>query len=63
VRISQGEVFGLGPEDVDRSRGVLRVRRQVQEINGRLYFALPKGTKTRIVGMPFSAAEELKRHV
>jgi hypothetical protein len=28
-----------------------------------LYFALPKGAKTRTVDMPSSAAEELKRHV
>ncbi|MDT0457988.1 hypothetical protein RM550_19970 [Streptomyces sp. DSM 41527] len=45
------------------SRGVLHVRRQIQAIRGRLYFALPKGAKTRTVDMPPSVAEELKRHV
>ncbi|WP_251019777.1 tyrosine-type recombinase/integrase [Streptomyces sp. ISL-11] len=38
-------------------------RRQVQAVSGRLYFALPKGAKTRIVDMPPSVAAELKRHV
>ncbi|MGN5380814.1 tyrosine-type recombinase/integrase [Streptomyces lasalocidi] len=61
--LRQGEVFGLSPEDIDYARGVLHVRRQVQAINGRLYFALPKGAKTRTVDMPSSVAEELKRHV
>lgn len=60
--LRQGEVFGLGPEDIDYARGVLHVRRQVQAINGRLYFTLPKGAKTRTVDMPASVAEELKRH-
>ncbi|MCX4406918.1 MULTISPECIES: site-specific integrase [unclassified Streptomyces] len=61
--LRQGEVFGLSPEDVDYARGVIHVRRQVQAIKGRLYFALPKGKKTRVVDMPSSVAEELKRHV
>ncbi|MEV6503115.1 MOSC N-terminal beta barrel domain-containing protein [Streptomyces prunicolor] len=61
--LRQGEVFGLSPDDIDYARGVLHVRRQVQAIKGRLYFALPKGKKTRVVDMPPSVAEELKRHV
>jgi transcriptional regulator with XRE-family HTH domain len=50
------------PEDIDYGRGVLHVRRQVQAMKGRLYFTLPKGKKTRVVDMPSSVAEELKRH-
>jgi integrase len=61
--LRQGEVFGLSPEDIDYGRGVLRVRRQVQAIKGRLYFTLPKGKKTRVVDMPPMVAEELKRHI
>lgn len=61
--LRQGEVFGLSPEDIDYARGVLHVRRQIQVIRGRLYFALPKGKKTRTVDMPTSVTEELKRHV
>ncbi|WP_409473369.1 site-specific integrase [Streptomyces sp. HC307] len=61
--LRQGEVFGLSPEDIDYARGVLHVRRQVQAVGGKLYFALPKGAKTRTVDMPSSVAEELKRHI
>ncbi|MEU9059053.1 tyrosine-type recombinase/integrase [Streptomyces sp. NPDC048430] len=61
--LRQGEVFGLSPEDVDYERGILHVRRQVQAIHGRLYFALPKGKKIRAVDLPPSVAEELKRHI
>ncbi len=50
--LRQGAVFGLSPEDIDYARGVLHVRRQIQAIGGRLYFALPKGNKTRTVDMP-----------
>ncbi|WP_328928489.1 site-specific integrase [Streptomyces sp. NBC_00190] len=57
--LRQGEVFGLSPRDIDFERGVVRVRRQVQLLSGRLYFALPKGGKTRIVDMPRSVATEL----
>ncbi|MER5439041.1 site-specific integrase [Streptomyces sp. NPDC002790] len=57
--LRQGEVFGLSPEDVDFSRGVLRVRRQVQLLHGRLYFTLPKGGKTRVVDMPQAVASAL----
>ncbi|MEN8654332.1 tyrosine-type recombinase/integrase [Streptomyces sp. 21So2-11] len=60
--LRQGEVFGLSPEDIDYARGVLHVRRQVQSVSGKLYFALPKGAKTRTVDMPPSVAEEVKRH-
>ncbi|WP_455358245.1 tyrosine-type recombinase/integrase [Streptomyces sp. SYSU K21746] len=57
--LRQGEVFDLSPEDVDFERGLIRVRRQVQLLSGRLYFTLPKGGKTRIVDMPPSVAAEL----
>ncbi|MCX5394041.1 hypothetical protein [Streptomyces sp. NBC_00094] len=60
--LRQGEVFGLSPQDIDFERGVIRVRRQVQLLNGRLYFTLPKGGKTRVVDMPRSVATELAAH-
>ncbi len=60
--LRQGEVFGLGPEDIDYGRAVIHVRRQVQILNGRKYFTLPKGGKTRVVDMPRSVADELVRH-
>ncbi|MFE0380811.1 tyrosine-type recombinase/integrase [Streptomyces inhibens] len=60
--LRQGEVFGLSPEDVDFTRGVVRVRRQVQLLRGHLHFTLPKGGKTRIVDMPPSVASALAEH-
>ncbi|MFD3724094.1 tyrosine-type recombinase/integrase [Streptomyces sp. NPDC058671] len=57
--LRQGEVFGLSPKDVDFERGIIRVRRQVQLLSGRLYFTLPKGGKTRVVDMPQSVGAEL----
>ncbi|MEU1892058.1 hypothetical protein [Streptomyces pristinaespiralis] len=50
--LRQGEVFGLSPKDIDCERGLPHVRRQVQAIHGRLYFALPKGKKIRTVDLP-----------
>ncbi|WP_234320447.1 tyrosine-type recombinase/integrase [Streptomyces sp. SBT349] len=61
--LRQGEVFGVGPEDIDWVRGILHVRRQVQPLNGRLYYALTKGGKVRTVDMPASVAAELERHI
>ncbi len=61
--LRQGEVFGLSPEDIDYGRGVLRVRRQVQAVNGRLYFALPKARRPASSTCPPVVAEALKRHV
>nr|WSY50566.1 hypothetical protein OG999_10825 [Streptomyces sp. NBC_00886] len=57
-----GEVFGLSPEGVDFARGVLRIRRQVQLLSGRLYVTLPKGGKTRVVDMPPSVAVALAQY-
>ncbi|WP_328788069.1 MULTISPECIES: tyrosine-type recombinase/integrase [unclassified Streptomyces] len=61
--LRQGEVFGLSPADIDFERGLIRVRRQVQLLYGRLYFTLPKGGKTRVVDMPPSVAAELRTHL
>ncbi|MFJ4790739.1 tyrosine-type recombinase/integrase [Streptomyces sp. NPDC088794] len=60
--LRQGEVFGLSPEDVDFRRGLMRIRRQVQLLHGRLYFTLPKGGKTRVVDMPSSVASALAEY-
>ncbi|MFJ2823931.1 tyrosine-type recombinase/integrase [Streptomyces toxytricini] len=61
--LRQGEAFGLSPADVDFERGLIRIRRQVQLLYGRLYFTLPKGGKTRVVDMPPSVATELRAHL
>ncbi|NUT28487.1 MAG: site-specific integrase, partial [Streptomyces sp.] len=60
--LRQGEVFGLSPENVDFARGILHVRRQVQLLGGRPYFALPKGGKARVVDMPPSVADALAEY-
>jgi len=62
--LRQGEVFGLGVEDIDFRRGIVEVRRQVRVFGGnRLVFGLPKGNKTRTVPLPDSVANELSGHV
>lgn len=62
--LRQGEVFGLGVEDVDFLRGTVEVRRQVKVFSGnRLVFGLPKGDKTRTVPLPDSVANELSGHL
>ncbi|MFF2652808.1 tyrosine-type recombinase/integrase [Streptomyces sp. NPDC058045] len=61
----QGEVFGLSAEDIDSENGVIHVRRQVCMIDGHLFFALPKGGKTREVdaapGVLSSISQHMKR--
>ncbi|MEU2867776.1 tyrosine-type recombinase/integrase [Streptomyces olivoreticuli] len=61
--LRQGEVFGLAEEDFDFERHVIHVRRQVQMINNRIFFKLPKGEKTRIVPMPPSVEAEARDHI
>ena len=43
LQVAAGRGLRVSPEDVDFARGVLRIRRQVQLLGGRLYFTLPKG--------------------
>ncbi|WP_436943424.1 DUF4254 domain-containing protein [Streptomyces sp. SudanB25_2051] len=50
--LRQGEVFRAEPEDIDFERGPLHARCRVQVIQGRLYFALPRGRKIRTVTCP-----------
>ncbi len=62
MRSAAGRGVRLSPDDIDYEKGVLYVRRQVQTFCGRLYFALPKGGKTRVADMPSSVACELREH-
>lgn len=59
----QGEVFGLGLEDLDFDGEVIHVRRQLKKLGGQFVFALPKNDKTRTVPMPLWVAETLKKHI
>jgi integrase len=58
----QGEIFALSPDDLDPSRPILYIRRQIKLVNHKLFFALPKGGKVREVPLPDSVAERLTAH-
>jgi integrase len=47
--LRQGEILALGPDETDFLRRVVHVRRQVKRVNGRLWFAPPKGLRERDV--------------
>jgi integrase len=57
--LRQGEMFGLSPADLDRQANVLRVVRQVQQVDNRLVFCLPKGDKEREVPLPAGVLRDL----
>jgi integrase len=57
--LRQGEMFGLSPKDIDREAMVIRVTRQVQPVNNKLVFCLPKGEKTRDVPLSDRVLAEL----
>lgn len=61
--LRQGEVFGLGLEDVDFLRRKVLVRRQVKLVKGRPIFAPPKGRKEREVPLPDVVAVALAEHL
>lgn len=61
--LRQGEIFGLGPDDIDWVSGIARIERQVKIVGGQLVFALPKGGKTREVPLPASVQAALKTHM
>jgi integrase len=50
--LRQGEIFGLAVDAVGFLQRKVLVVRQVARINGRLWFALPKGDKEREVPLP-----------
>lgn len=58
----QGEIFALSPDDLDPSRPILQVHRQIKLVRHRLFFALPKGGKVREVPLPDSVAARLRAH-
>jgi len=61
--LRQGEIFGLGQDDIDFLRRTVHVRRQVKIVGGRLVFALPKRRKIRDVPLPDPAAEAFAEHI
>lgn len=61
--LRQGEVFGLGAEDIDWDGGVVHVRRQVKRLGSAHVFALPKSDLTRKVPLADSVAQALRAHM
>ncbi|MFJ6675891.1 tyrosine-type recombinase/integrase [Actinosynnema sp. NPDC091369] len=59
----QGEVFGVSPDDVDESEGVIHVLRQIKIVRGKMVFGAPKHGKTRDVPLAGSVAAAIKAHV
>jgi integrase len=57
--LRQGEVFGFSLDDVDRTRNIVRVERQVRIVQNELTFAPPKRGKTREVPIGAALLREL----
>ncbi|WP_370965225.1 tyrosine-type recombinase/integrase [Amycolatopsis sp. cg9] len=47
--LRQMEIFGFGPDDVDRDEMIVNVQRQIRWIGTQPVFSPPKGGKTRVV--------------
>ncbi|MBV9650134.1 MAG: tyrosine-type recombinase/integrase [Pseudonocardiales bacterium] len=61
--LRQGEMFGLSPDDIDREAMLIRIVRQVQPVEGKLVFCLPKGEKTRDVPLSDHVLTELDAYL
>ncbi|PWU44966.1 hypothetical protein DLJ46_23255 [Micromonospora globispora] len=61
--LRQGEIFALAVDDVDFSRKLVHVRRQLKIVKYRLIFAPPKGRKVRDVPLPGSVAAAMAEHI
>lgn len=61
--LRQGEALGLRWEDIDFAQGTLRVRNQLQRIEGKLTLVPPKTAKSRrTLVMPQLIVEALREH-
>jgi integrase len=61
--LRQGEALGLRWEDIDMASGVLRIRNQLQRINGRLTLVEPKTERSRrALVVPPTILEHLRDH-
>lgn len=61
--LRMGEIFAFGPDEIDFLHQAVNVRRQVKRVNGRLWFALPKGGKEREVPLDEDVALRLAAHI
>ena len=60
--LRQGEIFAVSPDDIDPTRPVLHVVRQIKIVRGQRIFAPPKGGKLREVPLAESVHERLIAH-
>ncbi|WP_352232190.1 tyrosine-type recombinase/integrase [Micromonospora sp. NBRC 107095] len=61
--LRQGEILGLGVDDIDLDAGWVHVSRQVKLVRSRLVFGLPKNDRDRRVPLPDSVAQVLRQHI
>jgi integrase len=59
----QGEIFAIGPDEIDFLRRKVHVRRQIKWIGARMWFGLPKGGKERDVPLPGPVSLALAAHL
>lgn len=59
----QGELLGFALEDIDFLGRVIRIRRQLRFVQGKLVFSLPKYGKMRDVPLPESVALRLSARI
>lgn len=59
----QGEIFAMGPDEIDFLRRKIHVRRQVKVVAGRMWFSLPKGRKEREVPLAEHVSLRLAAHI
>ncbi|MEU1761005.1 tyrosine-type recombinase/integrase [Micromonospora sp. NPDC005223] len=61
--LRQGEILGLGVDDIDLDAGWVHVSRQVKLVRSRLVFGLPKNDRDRRIPLPDSVALVLRQHI
>ncbi|MFJ8205875.1 tyrosine-type recombinase/integrase [Micromonospora chalcea] len=61
--LRQGEILGLGVDDIDLDAGWVHISRQVKLVRSRLVFGLPKNDRDRRVPLPDSIAQVLRQHI
>jgi integrase len=59
----QGEIFAMGPDEIDFLRRRVHVGRQIKRVDGRSWFSLPKGGKERDVPMAEWVSLRLAAHI
>ncbi|GIM86306.1 tyrosine-type recombinase/integrase [Salinispora arenicola] len=59
----QGEIFGLGVDDLDLDSGWVHVVRQLKLVRSRLVFGLPKNDRDRRIPLPVTVVDALREHL